>query len=73
MADRIFTSNSPLPADLPPTVASVDLSALAHNLGQVRRYLSKSCEIVAVVKADAYGHGAAVKIARHGSLPFFKV
>ena len=60
MADRILTSNSPLPADLPPTVASVDLSALAHNLVQVRRYLPKNCDVIAVVKADAYGHGAAV-------------
>ena len=46
--------------DLPSTVASVDLSALAHNLGQVRRYLPKHCEVIAVVKADAYGHGAAL-------------
>ncbi|MGH7251803.1 MAG: alanine racemase [Nitrospiraceae bacterium] len=60
MADRILTSNSPLPADLPPTVAFVDLSALAHNLVQVRRSLPKNCDVIAVVKADGYGHGAAV-------------
>jgi alanine racemase len=41
-----------------PTVATIDLGALAHNLDQVRRRLQPSCQIIAVVKADAYGHGA---------------
>ncbi len=45
-----------------PTVATVDLGALAHNLGQVRRRLQPSCQIIAVVKADAYGHGAALVV-----------
>ena len=43
-----------------PTLATVDLGALAHNLGQVRRRLEPSCQIIAIVKADAYGHGSAV-------------
>ena len=42
-----------------PTVATIDLGALAHNLGQVRRRLEPYCQIIAIVKADAYGHGAA--------------
>jgi len=42
-----------------PTVATIDLGALAHNLGQVRRRLEPSSQIIAIVKADAYGHGAA--------------
>lgn len=42
-----------------PTIATVDLGALAHNLDQVRRRLGPSCQVIAVVKADAYGHGAA--------------
>ena len=29
-----------------------------HNVAQVRQRLRSSCEILAVVKADAYGHGA---------------
>lgn len=41
-----------------PTVATIDLSALIHNLDQVRQRLHSTCEILAVVKADAYGHGA---------------
>ncbi|WP_447972517.1 alanine racemase [Nitrospira sp. Kam-Ns4a] len=51
-----------LPA-LPPTRAVIDLSALRHNLEQVRRRLAASCGILAVVKADGYGHGA-VMVAR---------
>lgn len=41
-----------------PTQAIVDLSALAHNLETVRRRLPAGCDILAVLKADAYGHGA---------------
>ena len=46
-----------------PTVATVDLGALAHNLDQVRRRLGATCQVIAVVKADAYGHGA-VRVVR---------
>lgn len=46
-----------------PTYATVDLSALTHNLTQLRGLLSTGCEIMAVVKANAYGHGA-VEISR---------
>ncbi len=35
----------------------IDLSALAHNLRVIRRRLSPETGIMAVVKADAYGHG----------------
>ncbi len=41
-----------------PTIAEVDLDALNFNVQQVRRYLKEKVEILAVVKADAYGHGA---------------
>jgi alanine racemase len=47
----------PPPTCTSPTVALIDLAALAQNLRQVRR-LAGSSEILAVVKADAYGHGA---------------
>ena len=39
-----------------PIHALIDLSALEHNLSVVRRYASRS-RIMAVIKADAYGHG----------------
>ena len=41
----------------------IDLSALAHNVRQIRGLLAPSTKIMAVVKADAYGHGS-IDIAR---------
>ncbi|MBU3159459.1 alanine racemase [Clostridium frigoris] len=42
---------------LRPVWAEVDLDKLAHNMREIRR-ITKSEKIIAVVKADAYGHGA---------------
>lgn len=36
----------------------IDLSALAHNVQQIQGLLAPGTELMAVVKADAYGHGA---------------
>lgn len=41
----------------------IDLDALAHNVRQIKRLLSPQTALMAVVKADAYGHGA-VTVAR---------
>jgi alanine racemase len=41
----------------------IDLSALGHNLKIIRRRISPGTGIMAVVKADAYGHGL-VRVAR---------
>lgn len=41
-----------------PTFAEIDLDALKHNFLEVRRLCPKMTKILAVVKADAYGHGA---------------
>lgn len=41
-----------------PTYATVNLTALAHNLSCIKRCLSPGCEVMAIVKANAYGHGA---------------
>jgi alanine racemase len=46
-----------------PTQAEIDLDALAFNVAQVRRLGGKGGKILAVVKANAYGHGA-IGIAR---------
>jgi alanine racemase len=43
--------------DSRPTIAEIDLSALRHNFSQVRGIVPPGCGILAVVKADAYGHG----------------
>jgi len=42
---------------LRPVWAEIDLDKLAHNMREIRR-ITKSKKIIAVVKADAYGHGA---------------
>ena len=36
----------------------IDLDALSHNFGEIKRITSPGTGILAVVKADAYGHGA---------------
>jgi alanine racemase len=46
----------PLTSSLRPTYAEVDLGAIAHNLRAVQQ-LAGSASVLAVVKADAYGHG----------------
>ena len=45
---------------LRPTIAEIDLNALRYNYLQVKRLAGKTTKILAVVKADAYGHGAQV-------------
>ncbi len=44
-------------SDSRPTVAEIDLAALRYNYDQVRKAIPSGCGILAVVKADAYGHG----------------
>ncbi len=41
----------------------IDLSALAHNVRQIKSLLAADISMMAVVKADAYGHGS-IDIAR---------
>lgn len=45
-----------------PVAAAIDLSALRHNLGVVRHHAAQS-RVLAVVKANAYGHGV-MRVAR---------
>lgn len=40
-----------------PTWAEVDLRAVEYNYKEIRRLVGKSVKIMAVVKANAYGHG----------------
>ena len=51
-----------------PTLAQIDLAALRHNLARCRAF-ARGCRLLAVVKANAYGHGAvpiAQELARLG-------
>jgi alanine racemase len=40
------------------TWAEVDADSLAANYHAIRSYIHKECKFMAIVKADAYGHGA---------------
>ena len=35
----------------------VDLNAISHNIREIRSKTPKNCELMVVLKADAYGHG----------------
>lgn len=43
--------------NLRPTWAEIDLDAIAHNINQIKSCLKPSTRMMAVVKANAYGHG----------------
>jgi alanine racemase len=40
-----------------PTLAEIDLGAIRHNVGTLGSFLAPNVERLAVVKANAYGHG----------------
>jgi len=46
-----------------PVWAEIDLEAIAHNVREVRRVANPGSRVMAVVKANAYGHGA-IQVAR---------
>jgi alanine racemase len=48
-----------------PTKAIIDLQAIDHNIRSLRQYLQPHVQIIAVIKANAYGHGdvAVAKVA----------
>ena len=53
-----------------PTWAEINLDALAHNFREVRRKVGSDTSVMAVVKANAYGHGAvecARRLAKEGA------
>ncbi|HOS95477.1 MAG TPA: alanine racemase [Armatimonadota bacterium] len=47
-----------------PAWVEVDLDALRANLQSIRQVVGLECELMAVVKANAYGHGL-VRVAQH--------
>lgn len=53
-----------------PVWLEVDLSAVAHNMREIRRIVKPEAQILAIVKANAYGHGAetfAREVLKHGA------
>jgi alanine racemase len=49
--------------EFPLVWAEVDLEAIAHNVRELRRITDPGADLMAVVKANAYGHGA-IEVAR---------
>ena len=39
-------------------VCEIDLAAIRHNVGVMKSHIAGGAKFLAVVKADAYGHGA---------------
>jgi alanine racemase len=56
-AISVKTRNGITRARYRPTWADVSLKAIEHNYAQVKRMAGKDVRIMAVVKANAYGHG----------------
>jgi len=57
---RPIQSDSPMPAGVV-AWAEIDLDAIAHNVSQFKRHVGErggATRLIAVVKANAYGHGA---------------
>lgn len=58
---------------LRPTRAVIDLDALSRNFHRIASALPRGCEVMPVVKADAYGHGAeavAPRLEKEGARSF---
>lgn len=53
-----IVSAEAVPNAFRPVWAEIDLDNLAHNLREIRRRIGEGPEIMAIVKANAYGHGA---------------
>ena len=41
----------------PLTYTEINLSAIQHNLSEIKKLISSNVKIMAVVKANAHGHG----------------
>jgi len=58
-----------------PTYAEIDLGAITHNSNEIKRLIRPKTKIMAVVKANGYGHGAVsvASAARRGGINYFGV
>ena len=40
------------------TYAKIDLGAILHNINEAKKRIEKHVKIMAIIKANGYGHGA---------------
>ena len=48
---------------LRPTYVEIDLDIIKHNINEIKKIIAKNTKLGAVIKANAYGHGA-IEVAR---------
>jgi len=53
-----YEQDGELMENIRPVWLEIDLDAIAHNVRIIRQIVGKSAQIIAIVKANAYGHGA---------------
>lgn len=58
MEDNVFANTGEPKSIFDRSCVEIDLEALKNNIREIRRVTSPDADIMAVVKADAYGHGA---------------
>lgn len=63
-AVRLLRFFAPKPVSRHRAWAEVDLARIAHNASELKRVLPPACDLMGVVKANAYGHGS-VPVAKH--------
>lgn len=56
--ERRVPSTEKMPIQHRPTYAEINIDALRHNCREVLKRLPKEMNVLAIVKANAYGHGA---------------
>ncbi|MBW2689937.1 MAG: alanine racemase, partial [Deltaproteobacteria bacterium] len=49
-----------------PTRVEIDLAALRHNFQEIQCSVGAHCDVLVVVKANAYGHGVSVALVEEG-------
>lgn len=54
---QVSSARENMMSDSRPTIAQIDLAALRYNYKMIRDAVKPECGVLAVVKADAYGHG----------------
>ena len=58
MKDAYLVPGEQIPERYRRLYAEINLDAVRENLGRMKENLAPDTSIIAVVKADAYGHGA---------------
>ena len=58
MLPKIYKSREAIDTSKLRAFAEINLTNFKHNIEVIKNMLDDNCEIVGVVKANAYGHGA---------------